>query len=244
MQDVATSAGVAIAPTMTYGGLVFDYDGDRRPDLLVGRHGTNTGLLHHNDGGRFSVAVGLPRADRHACASADVNADGLRDFYCSVGADGGTSTTKSNELWLQQRGGGFTNAAAVWGVSDNYGRGRQVVFFDANGDRRPDLFVTNDYPRSDGVPTPNRLFLNAGTRFVESRSPVLTRELGGREVAIGDVDRDGRTDIVLAGNRHLFVFRNTASGWVDSTEAMGLRAQYASDVALRDVNADGRLDLL
>ena len=35
-------------------------------------------------------------------------------------------------------------------VVDMYGRGREATFIDSNHDAYPDLFVGNDFPRSDG----------------------------------------------------------------------------------------------
>ena len=43
---------------------------------------------------------------------------------------------------------------------DPFGRGRSARFFDANGDGRPDLFLSNDPTRGDGMPSPNRFFTN------------------------------------------------------------------------------------
>ena len=48
------------------------------------------------------------------------------------------------------------------GAGDPWGRGRGVAVADHNHDGWPDLFLTADHPRSDGQPTPDRLFLNLG----------------------------------------------------------------------------------
>src|SRR6201986_4007416 len=161
--DAAAAAGISQV-TQSIGATVGDLNGDGLPDMLLNRTFVASARVYLNTGaGGFSEidANSFPKDDRHGCAMADVNGDGLEDIYCTVGASHGTAV-KSNELWIQQPNGTFVNEAAAMGVSDPYGRSRAAVFFDANGDGWPDLFVANFYPRPDGQPTPNRLFINQG----------------------------------------------------------------------------------
>lgn len=82
--------------------------------------------------------------------------------------------------------GTFVNEAAQYHVADPDGRSRGAVFFDANKDGWPDLFVSNYYPRPDDLPTPNRLYLNDhGTRFVSAPGYGLNQTVGGLALAPG-----------------------------------------------------------
>ena len=68
----------------------------------------------------------LNRVDRHGCAAGDVNRDGRTDYECAVGrtlANQVKTAPNDNELWLQQRDGGFTDVGTAWGVGDPRGRG-------------------------------------------------------------------------------------------------------------------------
>jgi hypothetical protein len=247
--DVATSAGV-YQVTQSIGATIGDVSGDGRPDLLLNRTFAATARLYVNGGGRFSeIDSGtFVRNDRHGCAIADVNGDRLADIYCAVGASHGTDV-KSNELWIQQVGGTFVNQAKAYNVVDPYGRSRAVVFFDANNDGWPDLFVSNYYPRPDGVPSLNRFYINqAGTSFQDSPDYGLDLEVGGLAMAPGcaqawDYDRDGYLDLLLCGKTGIHVYHNDGGhGFTDVTAGLGLAGVwYGAEFA--DLNNDGRADL-
>src|SRR4029450_1393031 len=103
-----------------------DYDGDGWTDLFISHHGDG-GNLYHNDhaGGRSLGFTEVWNAnhhlvhrwrDRHACAWADVNRDGMPDLMCMKGAARGTAR-KWNELWIQgPKPGRFTDEAHAFGV--------------------------------------------------------------------------------------------------------------------------------
>ncbi|MDT5230228.1 MAG: hypothetical protein QOI39_728 [Mycobacterium sp.] len=247
--DAAASAGI-YQVTQSIGATVGDVSGDGRPDLLLNRTFAATARLYINGGGKFGEidAGTFLRNDKHGCAIADVNGDHLADIYCAVGASHGTDV-KSNELWIQQADGGFVNEAKSYNVVDPYGRSRAVVFFDANNDGWPDLFVSNFYPRPDGIPSPNRFYLNqGGTSFQDSPSYGLDLEVGGLAMAPGcaqayDYNRDGYLDLLLCGKTSIHVYRNDGGkGFTDVTAQLGLSGVwYGAEFA--DLNNDGKADL-
>ena len=149
--DIAQAAGLYNGtPFATYGAYPHDYNGDGLVDVLINPHNEPGGprLFRNDGGGHFTHVLagtfisrrpsGAVTNDRHGCAWSDVSRDGLGDFYCTMGANRGTVTDKANELWIQQPGGGFTNQAASYGVTDPTGVGRGAVFLNANGDTLPD----------------------------------------------------------------------------------------------------------
>src|SRR3954469_16927960 len=70
----------------------------------------------------------------------------------------------------------------------------------------------------------------------------------GGGVGIGDLNSDGRPDVVLTGNEtgpHVYLNRG-GFHFRDVTDAAGLRQdgdRWSTGVAIADVNGDGRLDL-
>ena len=199
-QDVAVATGLWDGVAMrTYGSYPMDVDLDELTDVLLVPHVAKPARLLHNDGGSFSLITTFPKRDRHGCAAADVDLNGLPDIYCSIGADSGTGV-KANELWMQTEPGTFFDRGAALGVADPYGRGREVAFVDANHDPYPDLYVTNEYPRADGVPSPNHLFINdGGSGFHAAPEYGLDVEVGGvlgiqTCVQAEDVSGDGWQD--------------------------------------------------
>jgi hypothetical protein len=235
--DVAGPLGLAQpSPIHTWSAGVADVDADERPDVLLVRHLVEPGSLYRNTGGRFREIAKetFVMRDRHFCAFADANADGRIDVFCSLGADRGTGA-KTDELWIQGADGGFTDRAAAFGVTDPYGRGRFAVFFDANHDALPDLFVGNAAPRADEHPTPNRLFLNeAGRRFRDAPELGLDEETGSFCAQAEDVDRDGWTDLFTCGNEGIRLYRNRESRrFLDVTRAYGLAGRIEGVTAAR-----------
>ena len=247
--DVASSAGLAQV-TQSVGATIGDINGDGRPDVLLNRTYVATAREYLNTGGTFSEANAgtFVKNDKHGCAMADVNHDGRTDIYCTVGASHGVDI-KSNELWMQQSNGTFVNRAVAYGVDDPYGRSRGAVFFDANKDGWPDLFVTNFYPRPDGQPTPNRLFINqGGTSFRSAPEYGLDQTVGGLAQAsgcqvAGDYDGDGYQDLLVCGKTGIHVYHNNGgSSFTDVTAALGLSGVW-QDGEWVDFNGDGKLDV-
>jgi hypothetical protein len=232
--------------------IVRDMNVDGWPDLFIGRHGMEAVQYLNEvvDGEpvRFVRSATLideihHRNDRHGCAAADVDLDGLADIYCAKGAQKGT-VRKWNELWMQNPDGTFTDRAFAYGVEDVWGRGRFPVFLDLNRDRWPDLFVGNEVPRKDHHPTPNRTFVNDhGRRFVEVRIGV-TREIGNLCSISADDNGNGWDDLLICGLDRMFLFRARRTGFRNVTEEVGLPDVRATAARFAHLDGDGRLDLV
>jgi FG-GAP-like repeat len=265
--DIAREVGLALA-TRTYGAVVFDYDNDGWPDVLIGRH-SQPARLFRNERGYFVPvkAVTFPRGDRHGCVAGDINGDGRMDLYCTIGGrDGKLPKEIPNELWIQQKDGTFVNEGGHPGLADPYGRGRQAVLFDVNRNGRLDLFVANSSPRADGHTSQNRLFLNEGDAGWRPAPELgLDFELSCGSSGAGpphgsleafDFDGDGWVDVLMCaknerggGNRgvqstSLRLFRNeNGRMFRDVTGDVGLAGE-ALDVAISDFDGDGHPDLV
>jgi hypothetical protein len=246
--DIATQIGISLV-SKSWSANVGDYDADGDQDLMIVPHNQMASRLYRNDDGMFTeVFPGLfKKRDRHDCAWGDANVDGRLDLYCTVGTSSGTAANPK-ELWIQQTAGGFIDRAAAWGVTDDIGRGRTTTFVDVNHDRYPDLFVGNEYPRQDGKPSPNRLFINAnGSSFTSAPSYGLDVEVGGMCVQAADFDRDGWEDLLVCGQTALHLYRNNGgTSFTDVAGSWGVGSVVSGlhNALLADLAGDGKLDLV
>ena len=248
--DRTVAAGIGES-TKTRGAIVTDFDADGLTDIFLNRHQLPARLYINGGDGRFTEIDpdAFGRSDRHGCDAADVNGDGLRDIFCPEGAALGTQPARS-ELYLQRPDHTFVDGAERYGVLQPFARGRSGTFVRANRDALPDLFAANDENRADGLPSPNRLFINQeGDAYRHAPEFGLEHEVGdgaatGGNPDAGDLDRDGWQDLVVETATGLRVYRNNrGSGFTDVAAAVGL-GHDPKDAILADVDGDRWLDVV
>jgi hypothetical protein len=252
--DVAQPLGLA-QRTQSLGATVADLNGDDRADVLLNHQAQAPPTLYlrkadgtYQDSGTVFGPFVKPNKDLHGCSTADVNADGLVDVYCTVGTNHQTTTNKSNFLWIQHVDGTFTNRASTWGVSDPAGRGRDALFLDVNDDGLPDLFVYNA-KRTDGVLAPSRLFVNTGGSFNAARSYGLDGAFWSLPIAVPELQQ-------TRWNGHLGLLAVTTAGpqlWVqqagpgapfERVAPKGWPTHVVQGARLKDLDRDGLADLV
>lgn len=215
---------------------VADLDGDGAPDLVVSFASPDrVDVLAGRRDGTFAAPVSAPLTgdtDPTALALGDLDRDG------SVDAAVIESRTRTAQV-LRGVGGALSAALAV----DRYpvgGDPRDVALVDLNRDGRLDLLVLRAGPA--GVEA--RLHTGAfalGAAILRSLDPGLGAP---SSFAAGDLDRDGRLDLVVASadQAQVELLRGNGDGTFGS---QGLRAA-APLVAVRlvDVDRDGDLDVV
>src|SRR5207244_7252485 len=161
--------------------------------------------------------------------------DGRVDLYVATRGRGGA-------LFRNMGGGRFRDVAASAGLAET-GPAARALFVDFDHDGDLDLLLA--------TPAGTRAYRNnlAGT-FREMAAPMGLSGGGGgggsRDVAFGDFDGDGHTDLVIVGDDgRLRLFRNLSQGrFEDATAASGLGGvSGAGAVAVGDYDNDGFLDL-
>ncbi|MDX1592029.1 MAG: VCBS repeat-containing protein, partial [Balneolaceae bacterium] len=132
-----------------------------------------------------------------ASAVADVNGDGLEDIFIG-GARG-----RPGVLYLQQPDGEFQESEQDALQRHIQSEDVDAVFFDANSDGSPDLYVASggyEYP-TDSPLLSDRLYINDGNglfRFSDSAIPEHRVNTG--TVSAADFDGDGHTDLFVGGH--------------------------------------------
>ncbi len=245
----------------TSGAAFADLDGDGWLDLVIARNVMDgdggrapTEILRNQGDGRLVRAATLPEPrGARSVGLVDYDRDGRTDLFVTEDRwTGGSSRLLRNLGGLR-----FADVTAAAGLPDHL-VGMGVATADLNGDGAPDLFVGGG----------NRLFVNDGAgHFHEGASSTFRWRTFGTEddpagVAVGDLDRDGRADLVVGqhygstlefGRRvPVRVYLNTGDdaagdpGFRDVTDAAGLVGvpTKAPHVEIADFDADGWPDIL
>lgn len=284
-EDVTDRAGLTGPFQYTHGAAAFDYDCDGWTDLLL--TGYNRLVLLHNEpsasGGRqFADATqkaGLTEQVWSSCAGwGDLDGDGYPEIYVTHYGDWGFDTNHPmpctydgstrdvcqprqfkplpHALYRNNANGTFTNISEKI-VPKRGGRGLGVLFFDADNDGRPDIYVAND---TDD----NFLFMNRG-----KQGEIVLEEVGGYSgvscdergkpngsmgLDVGDFDRSGRASIIVTNYENelpaLYQNRSTQgkAHFTFATQMTGLSAVGGAYVSwgtgFFDYDHDGWEDLL
>jgi hypothetical protein len=223
-----------------------DYDADGDADIAIGLApgGGHVVRLLRNSGGRFDAITQMAglAADSGAVrqlAWVDFDADGDLDLFVAF-------RDRPNAL-LRNDAGYFRDVARDIGLADTR-RTVGAVWFDYDEDGDLDLYVGN----MDG--DANGLFRNQGGRFTDvaheadiawgGHSP-LAAAFGTVRPCTGDIDGDGRLDLITAnyGNNGLFLNRGNGR-FTDASAQWRINVDGRHDTcALGDYDNDGRLDV-
>src|SRR5436309_2240949 len=211
---------------------VGDFDGDGQADLLVI---SGTLRVYRNDRGRFkAIAAGAGIKSLTAPTSAIVG-DYDNDGHLDVLVMG-----RSGTLLLHNNGDGtFRDRTRAAGIADTV-PATTGLFADLDHVGDLDLFL--------GTSRGDRLYRNNGDGTF--RELAATLGLAGARsrtnaIAFGDFDGDARTDLVVARENELALYRGLEEGrFEDVTQHSGLaRARGSRVVAAGDYDNAGSLDL-
>jgi len=170
-------------------------------------------------------------------AIADVNGDGRPDVVAANSASNNVGVL----LNAAATPGTFPAAATSYPSGGNFPVA--LALGDVNGDGRPDIVVANQ--TSDNVAVLLNSASTPGTFL--AATTFTTGGAGSRMVALGDLNNDGRLDIVVSNinGDNLGVLLNSATTpGTFTTTAYASGNGGAQGVDVGDVNGDGRLDIV
>ncbi len=232
---------------------IADVNGDGKPDLIIATFGGTVGVLLGNGDGTFQAPVSYSTGAEEAFSVAigDLRGNGHLDLvvanWCPYGG------CENGVLSVLLGNGDGTFQAAVTYSSGGY-QSYSVAIADVNGDGKLDLVASNNCLTQDNCSDGGvSVLLGNGDGTFQAAVSYSAGGSGTESVAIGDVNGDGRPDVLLANgcigfdecdNGSVSVLLGNGDGTFQAPVSYSSGGVKAFSVALGDVNGDGYPDLV
>jgi enediyne biosynthesis protein E4 len=229
-EDVTKKTGLGDPTSKTLGVAILDYDNDGWPDLLFSNDTQPNKLYRNNGNGTFTekaVLAGVAFSE-DGVARAGMGVDAAD--YDRSGAPSLLITNFANQmlsLYHNEGKGLFVDEAprSEIGRASLLTLGFGCFFFDYDLDGWPDILIANGHIDSDiqrvqpnvKYAMPPHLFRNMGKgnfqEVTQSLGAAFAAPRVGRGAAYGDINNDGRLDLLLSTNGgRVYLFENDATG--------------------------------
>ena len=210
--------------------------------VFVGKgDGTLLAALNYNPGAWYSISV----------AAADVNGDGKLDLLLADQCNSISNCTNGAASVLLGNGDGTFQPAIVYNLGGE--NSTAIAVGDVNGDGYPDLIIGNQCQNNNDCSSGSVSVMQGnGDGTFQSATDYPSGGLYVYSIAVGDVNGDGKLDIVLGNecadancsNGSVSVLLNNGDGTFSAPAAFASGGLYAFSVSVADVNGDGKADVV
>jgi len=226
--DVSSPSGIAAAKGKSLGVAFSDYDGDGFTDIYVANDSVMCFLFRNHGNGRFEESALLTGAGLNEDGApfagmgvdfADYNNDGRTDILVT------NLSLQMYALFRNRAGSHFDYATGDSGLgkATHLYSGWSTRFIDFNNDGWKDIFAAQGHvldtiertsPNLQYRQAPLLLFNRKGTFERVAGGEAFEQRHSGRGAAFGDLDNDGRIDVVVAnlGEAPAILHNTTAEG--------------------------------
>ena len=246
--DFSTGTG-----TNPYSVAIGDLDGDGKPDLAIANSGSNSVSVFKNTSttGTITASSFAAKVDfttgtyPYYVAIGDLDGDGKPDLAVANGTNATVSIFKNTSITGTITASSFAAKVDFTTGTNPY----SVAIGDLDGDGKPDLAVPNYFSNSVSV------FRNTSTTGTISASSFAAKVdfstgTNPTNVAIGDLDGDGKPDLAVlnAISNNVSVFKNTGTTGSITASSFAAKVDFSTGASpiiidIGDLDGDGKPDL-
>ncbi len=194
-----------------------------------------------------------------ALATADIDGNGLDDIII------GGNSFKHAQIFLQQANGKFVQKDLLPGTntSNRLYKDEGILLFDANGDGKPDIYITSGgYQYQTGSASyQDRLYINDGKgNFKEDSTALPLNYTSKLCVRAFDYNNDGKLDLFISGRVDPWHYPKPVSSFILRNDSKNGKAKFTDvtdevapelkniglvcDALFTDFDGDGKTDLI
>jgi hypothetical protein len=242
---------------------VGDFNGDGKPDLAVANQcqssgncsNGSVGVLLGNGDGTFQSAqnYGSGGNNTAAVAVSDLDEDGRADLVLANQCQILGNCVVGSVSVLLGNGDGTFQAAQNY-LSDGV-FAYSVGVGDWNGDKKPDLAIVNQCQTSGNCSGTVTVLLGNGDGTFQAPPSYASGGYDADSVAVGDLNGDGKLDLVVANlcqsnscnkgnNGSVSVLLGNGDGTFQGAQKFATGGFGSSSVAIGDFNGDGNADVV